>query len=211
MFAVLDTPRPPSRNRRAWGPHPAPLMTLRPGQSGPAIGAPKLLPYGASTSRCRPATEWPRRAPVERGSRRWPPCSSNFLPVRAGSVRLNGRTLELLRLTACGPSSAWWNRRPTCFDTTIAENLRIGRRGDHGRGSPGCTRPGGPSGWLARPSRWAGHRSRTTWHPTLGRTAPADRDRPGPAGRLPDPRARRAHRAPRPLAADALTSDLWAP
>jgi thiol reductant ABC exporter CydC subunit len=51
-----------------------------------------------------------------------------FLPVRAGSVRLNGTSLDHFRGDDVRTIVGMVGQEPYLFDTTIAENLRIGRR-----------------------------------------------------------------------------------
>ena len=51
-----------------------------------------------------------------------------FLPTRAGSVRLNGRPLDSYRADDLRTIVGLVGQEAYLFDTTIAENLRIGRR-----------------------------------------------------------------------------------
>ena len=72
----------------------------------------------------------------------------HFLPVRAGSVRLNGRTLESYRSDRLRTIIGMVGQEAYLFDTTIAENLRIGQRQATDQDLQNVLDRVGLSGWL---------------------------------------------------------------
>ncbi len=72
-----------------------------------------------------------------------------FLPTRAGSIRLNGRTLDHFRSDDVRTVIGLVGQEAYLFDTTIAENLRIGRRQASDDELRAVLDRVGLSGWLA--------------------------------------------------------------
>ena len=84
------------------------------------------------------------------------------------------------------------------FDTTLAENLRVGAARRPTTSWPTVLARVGLADWLAGLPAGLATEVGPAGRPALGRPAPAGGGGPRPAGRLPRPGPRRAGRAPRP-------------
>ena len=160
--------------------------------SGPPTPVPDAPRCGAWTWSCAPDDGWPWSARAGRASRHWPTswCGSSR-PTRERRS-LDGVPLERLAADDVRRVVGLVEQSPHLFDTTLAENLRVGRRARHATPNSRASWPGSvwARGWRDSPTG-----SATAVGPRgtpVGRAAPAGRRRPRPAGRLPHPGARRA-------------------
>ncbi len=91
-----------------------------------------------------------------------------FLAYQAGTVSLDEVPLDRLAGDDLRQVVGMISQDDYLFDTTLAENLRIGHRQASDSELRQVDRPGG-AGRLARgPTRWTGHRGRPAWRPPLG-------------------------------------------
>ena len=120
-----------------------------------------------------------------------------FLPVDAGEATLDGTPMERLAADDVRRVVGLVEQNPHLFDTTLAENLRIGRRSSTDEELADVLARVGLGGWLAGLPQGLATEVGSMGGPPLGRPAPAGGRGPGAARRLPDPRPRRAGRAPR--------------
>ena len=147
VFAVLDT-TPPIEEPESLGPPPTAPYDLEAravwagyrGSEAPALrGVDLSLPSGHRVALVGTSGA---------GKSTLAAVLMNFLPVRAGSVRLNGRTLESYPGDSLRAVLGMVGQEAYLFDTTIAENLRIGRRGATEQDLRDVLDRVGLSGWL---------------------------------------------------------------
>ena len=127
VFAVLDTP-PPIREPDApdslpGGPYDLEVRSVwagYPGVDSSAVrGVDLSLPSGRRVAVVGPSGS---------GKSTLAAVLLRFLPIRAGWVQLNGRSLDHYREDDVRSVVGLVGQEAYLFDTTIAENLRIGRR-----------------------------------------------------------------------------------
>ncbi len=121
-----------------------------------------------------------------------------FLPADAGEATLDGVAMERLAADDVRRVVGLVEQSPHLFDTTLAENLRVGRRAATDAELADVLARVGLGPWLAGLPKGLCHRGGIDGRTPLGRATPTSRSRPRPAGQLPHPGARRACRAPRP-------------
>ena len=120
-----------------------------------------------------------------------------FLPVDAGEATLDGVPMERLAGDDVRRVVGLVEQSPHLFDTTLAENLRIGRRPATDADLVDVLARVGLERVALGSSQGPRHRGRFHGGTTLGGPASARGRRPGSPRRLPDPGARRAGGAPR--------------
>ena len=154
----------------------------------------------------------PGRAQRSRASPPWPTSLSASCPLDAGEATLDGVPLERLTADEVRRVVGLVEQSPHLFDTSVAENLRIGRRERHATTISAPCWPGSAwaIGWPACPADWP---------PESGRAGPGSRGGNANEWRwlapcwpnfsilvLDEPAEHLD-----PAAADALTADLLAP
>ncbi len=120
-----------------------------------------------------------------------------FLPADEGEASLDGVPLERLAADDVRKVVGLVEQSPHLFDTTLAENLRVGRRSATDAELAGALDPGRTRTVAGGAPQRPRHRGGPDGPAPLGRAAPTGRRRPRPVGRLPHPGARRAGRTSR--------------
>ena len=165
--------------------------------SGPPTRAPAAPRCGAWTCELRPGRRVALVGPSGAGKSTLADVLVRFLPADAGEVTLDGVSLERLAADDVRRVVGLVEQSPHLFDTTLAENLRVGRRSATDAELEDVLARVGLGPWLAGLPDGLAHPGGPAGRTPVGRTTPAGRRRPRPAGRLPHPGARRAGRAPR--------------
>ncbi len=127
LFAVLDTeppvPEPEDAGTLPGGPYDLEARAIWVGYEDAAPSALRGVDLSLPAGR-RIAIVGPSGA----GKSTLAAVLLRFLPLRAGSVRLNGRSVEHYPTDTIRSVVGLVDQQPYLFDTSVAENLRIGRR-----------------------------------------------------------------------------------